>query len=268
MWKIYKHTFPNGKIYIGQTKTKLSRRFMAGNGYNNCPLMSRAIAKYGWASVKTEVIHQNITTLEEANKLEQYYIELYNSNNPQIGYNISLGGGIINKCNDSRILELWNNGDTITTISQILLYDKHTISNYLQEHNISQEEIEKRKIKAISQSHRINDYEKIYHLWQEKYTYEEIMKILKCSKNSIRLALEEYNISLEERLIRGQEQSILKKTDKKAVNQYSLDGEYIQTFDSIADANRSLGKMPNASCIVTVCKGNRSKAYGYKWSYA
>lgn len=31
MWKIYKHTFPNGKVYIGQTKQSLPKRF--GNNY-------------------------------------------------------------------------------------------------------------------------------------------------------------------------------------------------------------------------------------------
>jgi len=39
MWKIYKHTFPNGKIYIGQTKKSLLARFQNGRGYKSCPLM-------------------------------------------------------------------------------------------------------------------------------------------------------------------------------------------------------------------------------------
>jgi hypothetical protein len=43
MWKIYKHTFPNGKVYIGQTKTRLSKRFENGAGYNACPLIAKAI---------------------------------------------------------------------------------------------------------------------------------------------------------------------------------------------------------------------------------
>lgn len=42
---------------------------------------------------------------------------------------------------------------------------------------------------------------------------------------------------------------------------------YIQTYNSIADANRALGKASNASNIVQVCKGKRKQAYGYKWRY-
>lgn len=91
MWKIYKHTFPNGKVYIGQTKQELQNRFKQGYGYEACPLVWKAILKYGWDSVVTDVIEDNITTLEEANEKECYYIKLYNSTNPNYGYNSAIG---------------------------------------------------------------------------------------------------------------------------------------------------------------------------------
>ena len=58
------------------------------------------------------------------------------------------------------------------------------------------------------------------------------------------------------------------KTDSKPVHQYDLNNNYIQTFQSIAEANRVLGKASNVSNIVAVCKGNRKQAYGFKWAYA
>jgi len=94
------------------------------------------------------------------------------------------------------------------------------------------------------------------------------MSILNCSRDTIRKALERYNVSLEERHEHGNLNAIKNKTDKKAVNQYDLDGNFICTYDSIAEANRALGKASNASNIVAVCKGNRKQAYGFKWAYA
>ena len=46
-YTIYKHIFPNNKIYIGITKRKPETRWNKGKGYNSCPLMSKAIKKYG-----------------------------------------------------------------------------------------------------------------------------------------------------------------------------------------------------------------------------
>ena len=53
--------------------------------------MVEAINKYPWEDWKHEII-DTCNTLEEANKLETYYIKLYKSNNPEFGYNMTSGG--------------------------------------------------------------------------------------------------------------------------------------------------------------------------------
>lgn len=54
-YSIYKHTFPNGKVYIGVTSLAPERRW-GNNGHNylhktddryNQPLIANAINKYG-----------------------------------------------------------------------------------------------------------------------------------------------------------------------------------------------------------------------------
>lgn len=52
----------------------------------------------------------------------------------------------------------------------------------------------------------------------------------------------------------------------KKIAQYSLDGEYIQTFDSVLEAGKSVGSSKPSS-IARCARGYRNKAYGYKWSY-
>lgn len=50
------------------------------------------------------------------------------------------------------------------------------------------------------------------------------------------------------------------------VYQFSLKGEFIQRFNCISDAGRSLG-LTNCSHISSCCNKKRSNAYGYIWSY-
>lgn len=89
----------NGKAYIGQTVNTFNRRY-GGRGVGvervvhsqstNWHLL-RAIAKYGVDNFKVEIIEQ-CNTIEELNEKESYYIELYDSNNDEKGYN-KVGGG-------------------------------------------------------------------------------------------------------------------------------------------------------------------------------
>lgn len=53
--------------------------------------MVNAINKYSWEDWKHEII-DTCDSLEEANRLEQYYIEMYKSNDSKYGYNITKGG--------------------------------------------------------------------------------------------------------------------------------------------------------------------------------
>ena len=52
----------------------------------------------------------------------------------------------------------------------------------------------------------------------------------------------------------------------KKVNQYSLDGTFIKTWDSIHDIYRFYNKEINGN-ITMCCTGKRNQAYGFKWSY-
>lgn len=51
---------------------------------------------------------------------------------------------------------------------------------------------------------------------------------------------------------------------KKSVVQLTLDGEFIQMFDTVHEAYKAIGKTDNG-VISQVCKGNRNKYLNYKW---
>ena len=104
---VYKHTFPNGKVYIGITCMKPEHRWKKnGKGYlekkndNYCqPLMAYAVLKYGWKNVKHEILFENLTK-EEAEQKEIELISYYKSNQKEYGYNISNGGNCIGTHSD------------------------------------------------------------------------------------------------------------------------------------------------------------------------
>ena len=91
-YKIYRYTFPNGKYYIGKTKTSIEQR-AGSNGcrYNDRTLVGRAIRKYGWINVKKEILLDNLSETE-ANKQEREFIKRFNTTNFAFGYNLTRGG--------------------------------------------------------------------------------------------------------------------------------------------------------------------------------
>lgn len=52
----------------------------------------------------------------------------------------------------------------------------------------------------------------------------------------------------------------------KSVDQYTLNGKFVNTYPSAAEGGRAVG-LANGSQITQVCKGNRYSAGGYLWRY-
>ena len=89
---IYMYTFPNGKIYIGKTKSSIDDRAgVNGVRYGNNTLVGRAIRKYGWINVNKTILIDGLSD-EDANEKEKELIAKYNSTDKSIGYNLTNGG--------------------------------------------------------------------------------------------------------------------------------------------------------------------------------
>lgn len=94
---VYKHTFPNGKVYIGITsKNQPNQRWESGTGYSkeHQSVMYNAIQKYGWENVQHDILFTNLSKEEAINK-EIELIKEYHSyiHDPLCnGYNMTMGG--------------------------------------------------------------------------------------------------------------------------------------------------------------------------------
>ena len=76
---VYKHTCPNGKVYIGITCQPIAKRFSNGYGYKRQTHFYNAILKYGWDNIKHEIMFDGLTK-EYAEQKEIELISAYKSN--------------------------------------------------------------------------------------------------------------------------------------------------------------------------------------------
>ena len=87
---IYILRFPNGKVYIGQTRKDFRKRWQLHRvRANHSWAVARAIKKYGWENVKKEVVVE--LPDNELDAFEVLLIDVYGSVRPG-GYNITPGG--------------------------------------------------------------------------------------------------------------------------------------------------------------------------------
>lgn len=98
MFIIYRATSPSGKVYIGLTKNLMSRKRVhkyhaLHETKGNYPFY-RALKKYGIDNFLWDEI-DSADNLKLANELEIKHIKDHNSTNNKFGYNVSLGGNLV-----------------------------------------------------------------------------------------------------------------------------------------------------------------------------
>lgn len=212
MGSIYKITNKqNGKIYIGQTKTSIDKRWMGhiyssrnGNPHQRC-LIDKAIAKYGSDSFIVEEIEKCLDS--ELNDREIFWIDQYQSTDKNLGYNVSLGGNHPYRYDYTQLDELYEQGKTIKQIADLYQCAQSTV-------------------------------------------YLAILSTGKHSAEDIKNRAHQYTGNAK----------------RKAVSQYDLDGNYITSYNSIAEAHRCLPHI-TSSKISHGCKEKKGVYGGFQWRY-
>lgn len=242
---VYRHISPNGKSYIGITKQDPERRFQSGNGYKTQAPFWRAIVKYGWENFKHEVLEQGLTE-KEASEREKYYIEeVFHSFAPK-GYNVAEGGTtgrkIVNPIIQYYYGDAVNFFESITKASRLLGIALETIHSHEGEENA------------------VNGY------WFEHlppmHTYEIPSQYL--------LLIDESHYDMKSVIADNLREVTITRnlTGSKPINKYDLNGHYICSYQSIAEARKSI-KGSDGGGICAAVNPNRQgdAAYGYMWRY-
>ncbi len=226
---VYKHTAPNGKVYIGITSRTTKERWRNnGTGYHHNEHWKNAIKKYGWENIKHEILFTDLTK-EQAEQKEIELIYLYKSNQREYGYNIATGGRV------NRGFSL--NEETKKKISITLKTYFANNKNVNYGKHLSEET--KQKLRECNLGKKLSE--------------ETKQKISKANKG-------------KEKPSKFKEE--VRKREQAKVNnilQVDFDGNIINKFNSIQEANR-ITKV-DANKICAVCKCKRRYAKGFIWLY-
>ena len=259
MYSVYKHTAPNGKVYIGITQQEPEARWKNGNGYRNNVLFFRAINKYGWENIDHEILFEGLTKAE-AFETERKLIARHRSSDKRFGYNITDGGANVWWAGKKRPLspqgrknlsKKWLGANNPKARSVICL-------ETLQVYETASEAAKATGATKISEccnrayKHRTSGG---YH-WA---FYDEGKPI-------------EYYSDLLASYIDEEQAArppMTEENKRKLVERCAVPILCVETgevFASIADASEATGA--NKPNICNCCKGNRKTAGGFHWRYA
>lgn len=242
---IYKYTFPNGKVYIGQTINPRSRKtqhLSPSTGARNVGFW-RAYKKYG--SFDYEEIEEVNAPTEELlrdrlNDLEQHYIAEYKSNDRRYGYNLTSGGSVFVVNEEGRkhmseartdkipVLQYTLSGDFVaeyeSTAAAAKAIGSHASSVYACCVGESRSKVKRHKVQMVKG-----------HTFRFKKDYPDVPKHIDVKLTSI----------------------------KKKVLQYSLSGHLVREWDSIVEAEEAMNaERPG---IRQCCYGKYRQSCGYMW---
>lgn len=111
------------------------------------------------------------------------------------------------------------------------------------------------------------DYDLVVATYKEVQNMSEVARRMNISCDAVEYILHIKQIPIISSAV------VLARASSKVVNQYSLDGHYIQSFPSAIAAARALNTITTtsngaSSHITDVCRGKRKTAYGYKWKFS
>lgn len=229
---IYKISSPSGKVYIGQTWNFKARMNIYKNA--NCfkqPKLYQSLKKYGFDKHEIYVL-QELPLDTKQYYLDQYeilYIELHKSCGCSL-LNIKDGGSNGKHSEETKEkLRASNTGFKHSEETKVIIK-------------------EKRSRQVITESHR----QKI----KEANTGRVFGQAFKDKMSAIRKGV----------VLSDETKGKLSFLNKKVVYQFSLDGVYIDKWDSCKDASISLNICE--SNINACARGIRKRAKNYKFSYS
>lgn len=218
----------NSKCYIGITSRKPEIRWNNGKGYSDVKEnhFYRAIQKYGWNNFTHEILFENLSK-EEACKKEIELIAKYKSNNPEFGYNLSLGGE--SGSYGYKHTQEQNNAKSLRQLGK-----KHKPHTEETKQKISKSKMGKKVPHSFEHQQKI-----IQANTGKKRTAEQIQRMIEGRKNYIVSENTKQKISNTMKGRKPCDKCLQKASESRKikVNQYDLNNNLINTFSSMTEAS-------------------------------
>lgn len=269
---IYKYTFPDGKVYIGQTRRHPEKRKREHFDKTAGPLNSRfweAVQKFG--EPKYEVIYEvecdNIDELVwKLNDAETYFIHVHKAFLPDYGYNVELRG---HSFTDAR--EIINNKYCKLMEEKLperlKVYDS-LVHKILKGKRLTDDELflAKEKYRDINPHQSwIDDY----NFYKPSANNEEDTDFL--LDDAIPFIEWQIHNELKEEVSNyiydNLEKILNEERRKKAIVQLDLNGKVIREYLSLNEICQAFN-VQSPQNVLNVLKGKQKTAYGFIWKYA
>ncbi|AGE53873.1 GIY-YIG catalytic domain-containing endonuclease [Paramecium bursaria Chlorella virus KS1B] len=237
---IYTLTSPSRKEYVGQTTRSIEQRLDEHQKEDSgCKAIAGAIKEYGWDNF---IVDYYECPDDELNKHETWLIRLMGTLAP-CGYNLREGGGSRGKFSEE-------SKNKMSESHKLLVGDKNPFYN---KHHTE----ESRKKMSDAQKGEKS------HLYGKPRKEEVKSKI---SKSQMGVNNSFYGKKHTEVSIKKQSESRMgeKNPRAKCVYQFDMNGNFIQSFQTVTEAAKYLGK--THSSIAECARGDRNSAYGFRWS--
>lgn len=242
MWYIYVHVSKiNGKKYVGMTCRNPKDRWRPIN-YVYSPLFYRAIEEQGFDSF-WHIVLLSVDSREKANYFEKYFVKYWDTQNLEHGYNIASGGNAKWELSENAEKKRHSktSGSNSPAAKAVALFD---LSG-----------------KRIADFGTITECARYLGLARDKFrfNYKGTVK-----GHIVRYAQDVIGVDQlpQEELTYPHAQF----SEMKRVNQYDMNGHFITSFKSIADAAKSIGG--TSLRLYKVLHGYAKSAYGYQWKLA
>lgn len=267
MWTVYKHTSPNGKVYIGITSQKVKKRWDNGNGYRNNKYFTRAIKKYGWENFNHEILFEGLTK-KQACEMEQHLIEKYDCIMPK-GYNGSKGGeygmlGVHHSIETRKKLSESHKGQTAWNKGKHTSTETRKKQSYAWKHSAAC--IEHLKKVCESNKGRQSPLKGMHHSAEAKKHMSDSHKGHLTSAETRRKISESNKGKKHEITDEGMVALIKAHKGKPALNRKQVVClETNEKYSSALEAANFIGLSKDR--VAAACRGEQKTAGGYHWKY-
>ena len=215
---MYKHTTPNGKVYIGITSQKPEKRWANGHGYKGT-YFGNAIKKYGWKNIKHEILFTELDELDAKEK-EVELIEKFRSFEKDYGYNLTKGG--------DGTVGLKRSKEQIQLLKDLLskkVYQRELDGTFIKEWNSI------REVERITGFHRqcitTCCHKKVFQAYGYLWSFDKDYIAKKKKRKNCKTV---YQYDLDGRLVKVWESLVeIEKTTKEEID------ETVQTYPNLAE---------------------------------
>ena len=242
----------NGKIYVGSAKDFYIRygcykRHVKRKHVPASQVVTYAMRKYGFNAFYFEIL-ERVDDPKNLLKREQWWIDHFRSYDLGIGYNIAKVAGSTLGLKKSKEEVARSKLLCSKPVVQIDRVTKQAIKKFP-----SAADTDRgigAPIGSVNQACRIKN-KMVHEMW---FMYKADYEKYGCWHKEHDSDPKKYGGGTYCRI--------------KPVDQFSLSGEYIKTWDSCSDAERAYSKSKSVSShISAACKGERKWAYEYLWGY-